>query len=186
MNGIFELLDRKERRIVGSLCLVFGLALIFLFVVAFREKRSYFESLDLITLKKESARKMEEEKRERNEELLKWQKTLNDIKKLKTDYLYKEEEGISPLIRDTQQIFNDARIRVSQKKYDYADLKEELYRIVRISFETTSSYTTLKKFIHSVEVFPRFLVVQKIDFLDVDPQSGALKVQVALVAYYEK
>jgi len=186
MNGPFELIEPRDRRILGILCLVFVLALLFLFVVALREKRMYFESLDLLTAKKESARKMDGERRKRNEELLKWQQTLADIKELKTKYFYKEEEGISPLMRDTQQILNSARIRVSQKKYDYADLKEDVYRIVRVSFETTGSYEALKRFIHSVEVFPRFLVVQKIDFLDVDPFSGGLKVQVALVAYYEQ
>jgi Tfp pilus assembly protein PilO len=166
--------------------LVFVLALLFLFAVALRERRSYFESLDLVTVKKESARKMEEEKRERNTELLKWQQTLTDIKELKTKYFYKEEEGISPLMRDIQQILNGARIRVSQKKYDYADLNEGVYRMVRVSFETTGSYAAMKRFIHAVEEFPRFLVVQKIDFLDVDPLSGGLKIQVALVAYYEQ
>jgi Tfp pilus assembly protein PilO len=105
---------------------------------------------------------------------------------LKAKYFYKDEEGISPLMRDTQQILNGAGIRVSQKRYDYADLKKGMYRVVKITFETTGSYTTLKKFIHSVEGFPRFLLVQKIDFLDVDPFSGGLKVKVALVGYYEQ
>jgi hypothetical protein len=109
---------------------------------------------------------------------------LNDVEELKANYFYREEEGISPLMRDTDQILKSARIRVSQKRYDYADLEEGLYRVVRVTFETAGSYRALKKFIHSVETFPRFLVVQKIDFLDVDPFSGGLKVRVALVAYY--
>lgn len=186
MNGIFELLDRKDRRILGVLCLSLVLALLFLFVVALGEKRSHFESLDLLASKKESAREMETARWDKNAEWLKWQRTLDDMKELKAKYFYKDEEGISPLMRDTQQILNGAGIRVSQKRYDYADLKEGPYRVVKITFETTGSYTTLKKFIHSVETFPRFLLVQKIDFLDVDPFSGGLKVQVALVGYYEQ
>lgn len=186
MNGIFELLDRKDRRILGVLCLFLVLALLFLFVVALGEKRSHSESLDRLASKKESARDMGKARRDKNAEWLKWQRTLDDMKELKAKYFYKEEEGISPLMRDTQQILNGARIRVSKKRYDYANLKEGMYRVVRITFETTGSYTALKKFIHSVEVFPRFLVVQKIDFLDVDPFSGGLKVQVALAGYYEQ
>ena len=186
MNGIFELLERKDRRILGVICLFLILSLVYLFVVALGAKRSYFESLDNLAAKKESARKMEEFKREKNAEWLKWQKTLRDVKALKEKYFYKDKEGISPLMRDTQQILNSARIRVSQKRYDYADLKDSVYGIVRVSFETAGSYRALKKFIHSVEAFPRFLVVQKIDFLDVDTLSGGVKVRVALVAYYER
>jgi Tfp pilus assembly protein PilO len=186
MNGIFELLERKDRRILGVACLVLFLALIYLFVVALGAKRSYYESLDVLAAKKESARKIEETRRAKNAEWLKWHETLRDIEELKATYFYKEKEGISPLIRDTEQILKEARIRVSQKRYDYADLEEGLYRIVRVSFETSGSYTALKKFIHSVEAFPRFLVVQQIDFLTVDPLSGGLKVKVALVAYYEQ
>lgn len=186
MNGIFELLDRKDRRILGALCLFLLLALLFLFIVALGEKRSHFESLDLLALKNENAREIEKARQDKNSEWLKWQRTLDDMKELKAKYFYNEEEGISPLMRDTQQILNSARIRVSQKRYDYADIKEGMYRVVRITFETTGSYTALKKFIHSVETFPRFLVIQKIDFLDVDPFSGRLKVQIALVGYYEQ
>ena len=162
------------------------LALLFLFVVALGEKRSHYESLDNLAFKRESAKEIEKTRQDKNTEWLKWQKTLDDMKALKEKYFYKEEEGISPLMRDTQQILNNARIRVSQKRYDYADIVEGMYRIVRITFETTGSYTALKKFVHSVETFPRFLVVQKIDFLDVDPFSGGLKVQIALLGYYEQ
>lgn len=186
MNGIFELLDRKDRRILGTLCLLLVFALLFLYVVALGEKRSYFDSLDRLASKKESAREMKVARQEKNAEWLKWQQTLDDMKELKAKYFYKKEEGVSPLMRDTQKILNSARIRVSQKRYDYAHLKEDMYQVVRITFETTGSYTDLKKFIHSVETFPRFLVVQKIDFLDVDSFSGGLKVQVALVGYYEQ
>ena len=186
MNGIFELFERKERRILAGLCLFFILALFYFFVVALGTKRSYHESLDLLADKKERARKIQETRVEKNAEWLKWDKTLRDIEELKAKYFYKEAEGISPLMLDTDKIFNSARIRVSQKKYDYADLEEGLYRIVRVTFETSGSYRALKEFIHSVETFPRFLVVQKIDFLDVDPFSGGLKVRVTLVAYYEQ
>lgn len=186
MNGIFELLDRKDRKIIGLLLLFLIFALFYLFVVAFGAKRSYDKSLNDLAVRKEGARKSEKTKQEKNAEWLKWQRTLEDMKELKEKYFYKEEEGISPLMRDTQQILNSARMRVSQKRYDYADLDEGTYRIVRVTFETTNSYTDLKKFIHSVEEFPRFLTVQRIDFLDVDSLSGGVKVKVALVAYYEQ
>jgi Tfp pilus assembly protein PilO len=186
MNGIFELLDRKDRRALVVLCLFLLLALIFLFVVALGAKRSHFNSLDRLASKNESASEIGKARHDKNIEWIKWQRTLDDMKELKTKYFYKDEEGISPLMRDIQQILNSAQIRVSQKRYDYADLKESRYSVVRVTFEITGSYSALKKFIHSVEVFPRFLVVQKIDFLDVDPLYGGLKVQIALVGYYEQ
>lgn len=186
MNGIYELLNHRDRRILGGLFLLLILSLLGLFIVALGAKRSYFESLNLLASRKENASKVAKTVQDENGEWLKWQKTLDDIKEVRAKYFYNKEEGISPLMRDTQQILNSARMRVSQKRYDYAELEEGLYRTVRVTFETTGSYTDLKRFIHSVEVFPRFLVVQRIDFLDVDPLSGGLKVKVVLVAYYEQ
>jgi Tfp pilus assembly protein PilO len=186
MNEIFELLDRKERSILGVLCLFLVLALLFLFVVALGEKRTFSGSLDRLASTKESAQEMEILRRAKNAEWLKWQKTLSDIEELKEKRFYRKEEGIAPLMRDTRRILNSTRIRVSQKKYDYANLKEGTYRVVKITFEITGSYTALKKFIHSVESFSRFLMVQRIDFLDVDPISGGLRVRMTLAGYYEE
>jgi Tfp pilus assembly protein PilO len=185
MKEIFELLDRKDRTVLGVLCLMLVFALFFLLVFALGEKRVYTGSLERLASIKEEAQEAEALRQDKDTEWRKWQGTFDDIEELKSKYFYKEDDGITQLIRDTQQIINSAGLRVYQKRYDYADLKKGEYRMVRVMFDTTGSYTALKKFIHSVESFSRFLVVQKIDFLDVDPLAGGFKIKVTLVGFYE-
>lgn len=186
MNEIFDLLDPLERKILGGLCLLLVGVLLFLFVVALGEKRTYSGSLDILASNKKAGQEAEMSRQDKQAEWRKWQGSLDDIEELKSKYFYKKDEGFAQLIRDIQQVLDSARLRVSQKRYDYSDLREGNYGFVRVTFETTGSYMALKEFIHSVETFPRFLVVQKIDFLDVDPLSGGFKIKLALVGYYEQ
>jgi len=54
-----------------------------------------------------------------------------------------------------------------------------------ISFDIKGSYLSLKRFIHSVEEFPKFLLIEKIDFLNIDARGNVLELRVVLAGYYE-
>ncbi len=108
-----------------------------------------------------------------------------DIAELKEKYFYSAKDGITRLRRDLQKIFSESRIRASNKRYEYFPAKKvERMKVVRVRFQTFSSYNDLKKFIHSVEIFPKFLLLDKIDFLDLDSSGGGIKLNVSLTGYY--
>jgi hypothetical protein len=43
----------------------------------------------------------------------------------------------------------------------------------------------LKGLIQLVEEFPKFLIVEKIDFLEIDDRSSILELKIVLAGYYE-
>ena len=56
---------------------------------------------------------------------------------------------------------------------------------VTATFQISGPYHLMKRFVHSVEIFSKFLIVEKIDFADINMQSGGLKLKIVLAGYYE-
>jgi Tfp pilus assembly protein PilO len=53
------------------------------------------------------------------------------------------------------------------------------------TFQISGPYALIKRFVYEVEHFPRFLIVEKVDFVDIQRQSGALKLKITLAGYFE-
>ena len=106
---------------------------------------------------------------------------------LKKTYFYDDDkEGFERLRLDLEQLLSKARINVSsRKKYDYVEFKGETIKKVNITFDIKGSYLSLKRFIHSVEEFPKFLLIEKVDFLNIDAGGNVLELRVVLAGYYE-
>jgi cell division protein FtsB len=185
MNAMFNLLDGRDRKILAGLGFLVVLGLAFLFLFGFRQKAAYTRSANSLSRVKDELAVIAAENAEKETEWQKWEQTQLDIKELEEKYFYNEKDGIVRLRRDLQKILQEARIRATDKRYEYLPVKKlEGMRAVRVRFQTFSSYNDLKKFIHSVEVFPKFLLLDKIDFLDVDSSGGGIKLTISLTGYY--
>lgn len=186
MKEIFEILDQKERRIIGLLCLLLLAALFSLFFIAIGEKRAYFRTLDSLSVKKKDYEKLSREQDLKEKEWQRWQEAPSDMDEIRAKYFYKDNDVFQQVRLDLQKIFNQTGIRVSQKKYDYAELeKSENVKRVVVSFNLKCSYFSLKRFLSSVEQFPKFLIIEKIDFINIETQGGVLGLRILLVGYYE-
>ena len=106
-------------------------------------------------------------------------------KEIEKKYFYKEDKNINQLRLDLRKIFGAARVRVtSDLLYDWADLEEEKLKRVSVQFNLAGSYAALKRFIHQVEIHPKFTMVERIDFRDIDTQSGRIELRIELAGYY--
>jgi len=185
MRELIDHLSQKERRVLSLLGILLLGSLLFYFFVASMEKSEYFRSRESYSSLENEVEKIKSEQKRIEEEWQMWKEALEDMIFLKDRYFYKETDGVPALRRDLQRIFNSARISVSSIKYDYIDLADEKIKKVKVSFDVTGTYFLIKKFIHSVEMFPKFLVIERIDFLNIDTQSGGFKLSISLAAYYE-
>jgi len=184
MKEIFDILNRKERRVLLLLCFLAAVALVFYFTVASAERNTYFRSRVYLSEKQKDLQNVILSREEKKQEWLKWEETCKDMIELKEKHFYNEEDGIKSLRNDLQRIFNESGIWVSPIKYDYSEFEKEKIKKVKISFIIAGSYFSLKKFIHSLEQFPKFLVIEKIDFPGIDSQ-GRQELRVSLAGYYE-
>lgn len=185
MKEIFDILDQKERKTLGLLSLLILLSIFFLFFMAIGEKKSYFQNLESLSNKKESHKKISIAEDKKESEWLRWQEARLDIDEIREKYLYKNNDIFQQVRVDLQKIFQQSRIHIFQIRYDYAELKTEGVKKVTVSFNLKGSYFSLKRFLNSIETFPKFLIVEKVDFLNIEAKGKGLELRISLAGYYE-
>jgi hypothetical protein len=185
MNRIFDRLDDRERKALVRLGLAAFVFLTVSAVVYFRTKGAYHEvRASLVEL--ETARaKAVKDRGEAESEWLRWQEAGEDLETLGTDYFYRATEGVTALRLDLQRIFALAGLTVSDIGYGYSDLDKEQARKTIVTFSYSGSYAGLKKLLGIIERFPRFLVIERIDFPKTGSDGGSLVCKLTLAGYYE-
>jgi Tfp pilus assembly protein PilO len=185
MREIFSLLEEKEKKALRILSVLLVLALLFLLGVSFPQKRSYFRATSLLESKQGEYEHFRGETLEKESEIRLWQDATRDIDDLKKSHFYSGKDAIKQMRIDIERILSQGRIPATQKRYHYTEFENESIKKMTLSFSVRGSYQSLKMFIQSMEEFPKFLLVEKIDFLDIDSRSGILELKIILAGYYE-
>jgi virulence-associated protein VapD len=185
MRELFNLLEDKEKKTLRVLIVFLAVAMLFLLLVSLPMKRNYSRSLSLQETKQSEYQHFSEITQQKENEWRQWQVAFSDIDDLKKSHFYSGKDAIKQMRIDIQRILNRARIPASQKKYSYTEFKKEKIKKMSVSFNVRGNYQSLKRFIQSVEEFPKFLIVEKVDFLDIDDAGSVLELKIILAGYYE-
>ncbi len=186
MKELFDLLERSERKILILLCVFLAAALIFHQGFALKQKKAYSNSVESLPILKKELANIKELNRNIKMEWLQWAEARQDIVDIEKKYFYEENKNINQLRLDLEKIRRAARIRVvSDLVFDYTDWKKEQLKRVGVRFTVAGPYVALKRFIHQVEIHPKFLMIERIDFRDIDTQSGRIELEIELAGYYE-
>ena len=184
MKEILDSLSQKEKRVLKIATALLVLVLLILIFVALKGRNTYSRSFATLSSKEKEFQKLNLGKIEEEREWRKWEKSLLDIQELETSYFYDELKETNQLRLDLQKIFEESRMNVSQIRYTYTQFDKEKMKKVTISFNISGSYFSLKRFIDAVEKLPRFLLVEKIDFLDTSADGSFLALKMNLAGYY--
>ena len=183
MNALFDLFNDAERRTLGRLGLA---ALIALAVCAFLFVRLRGgldrERAASVGLKASSERAVKARDDARTE-WQRWEQAVRDLAELKTSYFYDENAGVQILRLDLQKIFAQAGTTVTNIDYGYTDMEKEQVRKTVVTFTYAGSYAGLKRLLSVIERFPKFLVIEKVEF----PRTGSggtLSAKFTLAGYY--
>ena len=186
MRELFNLLEKKELRILWIMGLLLGLSLLFLVFLARGERNDYYNSQTQLRDIQKSAEKAENESTEKKLEYLQWKDVQTDYKEIKTKYIYRGQDALKNIRLDLQAILIETGVNYSHIKYAYDFNEDTNTTEVTISFDMEGSYMSLKRLIHEVEQFPRFLALERISFSDIDSQTGVLTLKISLSGYYAK
>jgi hypothetical protein len=184
MKELFRLLNEKERRTLVVLAAASGLALLVLIFVAAGEMRSFRRADASARTRATELAKAEAARDEAGAEVRRWQEAGRDLNKLRAERFYDEKREIRDLRTDLENVFDEAGIRVSQISYRYSDLAKGKMRKVVVGFTFGGTYSGLKKFLSVVERSPKFLALERIDFLNTGSETGAMQLKIELAAYY--
>jgi len=184
MNALFDLFNDTERRTLGRLGLATLLALV-VFIVLFARLRGGLERERTASLRlRESAQNAVRTRDEARAEWKRWEDAGRDLMELRTGYFYDEEAGVQTLRQDLQQIFARAGTLITDLNYGYSDLEKEQVRKTLVTFTYTGTYAGLKKLLSVIEAFPKFLVIEKVDFPRTGSGGERLNAKLTLAGYY--
>jgi len=68
--------------------------------------------------------------------------------------------------------------------YSYTDQEKEKVRTTLITFTYSGTYAGLKRLLAVVQAFPKFLVIEKLEFPRTGSGGGGLSAKMTLAGYY--
>lgn len=185
MKEIFSLLRQKERNFLGVLCLLLLVALTFYIFFGRGMKGSSIRAQNALANKQKQFKTVNAEKEMQEKEWGKWQQTVLDLDELSNTYFYKRTNISQEFRKDIEEIFTETGIATPPIRYEYQEKTLEKIDKATATFNITGPYPLLKNFVYIVENFPKFLIVERIDFMDINTQAGSLNLKIVLVGYYE-
>jgi hypothetical protein len=184
MNALFDLFNDAERRTLVRLGLASALV-VALFLVVFVRVRGGLQSerTDSVRIQ-EAAQKAIQARDKARVEWKRWEDAGRDLAELRDGYFYDEGAGIQVLRQDLQKIFAAAGTTITDLSYGYAELEKEQVRRTLVTFTYTGTYPGLKKLLAVLEAFPKFLVIEKVEFPRTGGGGGRLSAKLTLAGYY--
>jgi len=184
MNALFDLLNDGERRTLGRLGLV-ALVVLIVSLVLFVRVRGGLEKERTASFRlHEATQKVVQTRDKAAAEWKRWEDAGRDMEELRAGYFYNEEAGIPSLRQDLQGIFAKAGTAITDLDYGYSDMEKEKVRKTLVIFTYNGTYAGLKKLLAVIKDFPKFLVIEKIEFPRTGSGGERLSAKLTLAGYY--
>jgi hypothetical protein len=184
MNALFDLFNDKERRTLGRLGLAALLALA-VFLILFTRIRGGLEKDRGAAVRLQDTYDRAVKARDTaKSDWQRWEEAGRDLEELRTGFFYDDEGGVQTLRLDLQQIFALAGTIITDLDYGYSDMEAERVRKTVVTFTYTGSYAGFKKLLAVLEAFPKFLVIEKIDFPRTGSDGERLSAKLVVAGYY--
>ncbi len=184
MKDLFKTLGEKEKAQLQLVGLLFLIALFIFLIFSLGQRRSYH----LLAIQLQAGEKTAAaaaDNRARSEAGWKqWEQTSQDIQILQDSYFYHEDQAMNELRRDLEKIFLDSGINSRAFRYNYANLEKGRFGRISVTFNFTGTYPILRRLVQTLERYPKFLVLEKIDFLTISGGGTMLELRIVLAGYY--
>ena len=184
MKEMLEKLSEKERAQLKLLGLLSLVALFVLLFFSLGQRRSYYLLVDQQQARQNAAATAEEKRAQSVAGWERWEQTLKDIETLKQGFFYHEDQAVNELRTDMEKIFLQSGINSRSFRYSYANLEQGRIGRITVTFNFTGTYPILKRFVQTVERYPKFLFLEKIDFQKISGGGTVLELRIVLAGYY--
>ncbi len=184
MNALLDLFTDTERRTLARLGLAALIALV-VFLLLFVRLRGELEKdrTDSFRLH-EATQKTVQARDNARAEWKRWEDAVRDLAELRAGYFYEEGAGVQALRQDLEKIFAQAGTTITDIDYGYTEMEKEKVRKTLVTFNYMGSYAGLKKLLAVLEAFPKFLVIEKVEFPRTGSGGERLNAKLTLAGYY--
>jgi hypothetical protein len=184
MKEVFNTLGEKEKKRLQLLGLFLLIALFVLLFFSLGQRRSYYLLADQLRARETAAAAADDKRAQSAAKWEQWGQTSKDVQALKESFFYHEGQEINELLLDLRKIFSASGISSPSFRYNYASLEKERIGKISVTFTFTGTYPILKRFLQTLEQYPKFLILEKIDFLKIGGGGTVLELRIVLAGYY--
>ncbi len=184
MNALFDLFGDRERRTLGRLGLAVLVALVVCLALFIRFRGGLEKERTASFRLNEAAQQTLRARDQAKAEWKRWEDAGRDLADLRTGFFYEEAAGAPTLRQDLQKIFAQAGTIITDLDYGYSDMEKEKVRKTVVSFTYTGTYAGLKRLLAVIEDFPKFLVIEKVEFPRTGSGGERLNAKLTLAGYY--
>jgi hypothetical protein len=172
---------RKTALVLSLLTVATG---IFFLTVPLKRRAGYYSSRLASQQIEQRLSNLEGDRTSNQEKLRRWQEVRDEIQKLRDTYIY--HKGMPTELRlDLEKILRNIGLRTPPIDYVYEDYPDPGFRKIQLSFAVSAPYFQIRNIIHAVETLPKFLILERIEFLDIDNQGVSIRVRFKLAGFYE-
>ena len=185
MNALFDLLNDRERRTLVRIGLA-ALILLAAFLVLFVRLRGGLEKERTASFRVHET--MQKTVQARDEARAEWQ-PLGGRRprpgRAPGQLFLRGRACVQVLLRqDLERIFALAGTTITDLDYGYSELEKEQVRKTLVTFTFTGTYAGLKRLLAAIEAFPKFLVIEKVEFPRTSSGGERLNAKLTLAGYY--
>lgn len=185
MVSLSELLSLKEKKTLRSL------AVFCLFLVALTVASLFFWNFRLNALNRkfislsQELEKASAEKDNRKKELELWVNTQKELEELRSSAFYTEKEGPDNFRDDLLQVFKKLGLTIPPINYQYEEISRQNRQLRKLtaSFSLKMSYPAWKKFLYEIETWPRWLIIDQVNFQRIEVATGIMELRLAVSGY---
>jgi len=184
MKELIEFLTDREKRFIKIILIVFIFSFIFFLFALLWPKNQAARLEARLSSQKKSLEKAQEARNKSEQLWLQWSEAVQQLEELKKTWYYRGEAGWRQIRIDLEEIFHQSGISLPALQYNYHELEKGKIRKISFNLRLRTTYLTLRELLARLEAFPRFLLLEDIDFQNVGESGSNLDLRLIISAYY--
>lgn len=184
MKELIEFLTDTEKKIIKFILIILALSFLFLFFTLVWPRNQAAGVASKLNSQKKSFEQAKET-RDKSEQLwLQWSEASRQLEELKKNWYYRGEDSLGQIRIDLEEIFHQAGLSLPALQYNYHNLEKSRIKKISFNLRLRTSYLSLRELLARLEAYPRFLLIEDIDFQNGGEGGSNLDLRLVVSAYY--
>lgn len=184
MKELIEFLTDAEKKIVKFILAILALSFIFFIFTLIWPRNQAAEVEARLNAQRKSFEQAKEAKDKSEQLWWQWSEASRQLEELRSKWYYRGEESLGQIRLDLEEIFHQAGLSLPALQYNYHHLEKSKVKKISFNLRVSTSYLYLRELLARLESFPKFLLVEDIDFQKVGESGSNLDLRLVVSAYY--
>lgn len=184
MKELIDFLTDAEKKTIKFILVILALSFLFLIFALIWPKNQAAGVSSKLNSQKKSYEQAKEARAKSEQLWLQWSEASHQLEELKKNWYYQGENSLGQIRIDLEEIFYQAGLSLPTLQYSYHNLEKSRIKKISFNLRLRTSYLALRELLAKLEAFPKFLLIEDIDFQNVGEGGSNLDLRLVVSAYY--